>query len=324
MSNLKNALVKCAFRRSLFNNRQCRQLSYTRSCFNEQQKNFNKIQDFPWLLNKDQPRITKYPYEQATQDWGFLNILPIGLQRAIGKWLGTRVLQLNTGFDNFPDQFLVGASLASRQAISLLSDQLKHPDDKSKRAELQHILGPDLVDRFLKAVPPDVDINIDIPQIYDVNLGDIWITLGNPSAFSLNGHRQYEILRWMTVQIGLQKAKSVDKDEETFQEYRERISRSIMEGVQVGVDVLIDADIIYKANKKDNDDDIVLYDEGRRTLRMRFATPYFSPANKMVSGRDPETGDPINNWNWRLVDIDQLLEKESMDAATSMNSTDEE
>lgn len=179
-----------------------------------------------------------------------------------------------------------------------------------KKDELSQILGPDLLDKFARATPSDTEITIDIPQIYDVNLGDIWVTLGNSNAFS--DDRKYEILRWMTVQIGLHKA-AVNEYEEPFQDYRQRISKSIMEGVQVGVDVLIDADITFKANKKGDSQNIILYDEGRRTLRMRFATPYFSPASTMVSGRDPETGEPINNWNWRLVDIDQLLEKESME-----------
>jgi hypothetical protein len=194
----------------------------------------------------------------------------------------------------------------------LLSDHLRHPEDETKKQELQHILGPDLLDRFIKAVPSDTDIEISIPQIYDVNLGDIWITLGNPAAFS--DERNYEVLRWMTVQIGLHQAK-VKESEESFQDYRERISKSIMEGIQVGVDVLVDADITLKANTKNKPDDVLLYDQGRRTLRIRFATPYFSPASKMVSGRDAETGEPINEWNWKLVDIDQLLEKEAMDTA---------
>lgn len=204
------------------------------------------------------------------------------------------------------------ASLATRKAVTLLSDQLRHPEDEARKQELQHILGPDLLDRFLNAVPSDTNIEIRIPQIYDVNVDDIWITFGSPAAFS--DQRNYEILRWMTIQVGLHKAK-VNENEESFQEYRERVSKSIMEGIQVGVDVLIDADITLKANTKDKPDDVLIYDEGRRTLRMRFATPYFTPASKMVSGRDPETNEPINDWNWKLVDIDQLLEKESMDAA---------
>ncbi|KAI7897694.1 uncharacterized protein BX663DRAFT_527594 [Cokeromyces recurvatus] len=316
MSILKTTL-KYNFRKSIFNNGQYRYLSYTRACFGEQ-KNVNKIQDFPWLLSTDQPRIAKYPYEQATREWKFLSAFPLGIQHALCKWLGTRTLQLNTGMDNFPDQFLVGASLASRKAISMLSDQLKDPNNEDKKQELQRILGPDLVDRFLKAVPSDVDISIDIPQIYDVNLGDIWVTLGNPAAFSSNGQQDYEVIRWMTIRVGLHK--TINMHIESFQEYRERTLKSIMEGAQVGVDVLIDADIIYKANKKNDENDIILYDEGRRTLRMRFATPYFSPADKMVSGYDAKTGEPINDWNWCLVDIDQLLEKESMDI-TDTNST---
>ena len=199
--------------------------------------------------------------------------------------------------------------------MNLLSDQLSNPDE-NKLEELSHIMGPDLLNRFIEATPTKTEIDIDLSQIYDVNLGNIWITLGNPAAFSDNEEReqQYEILRWMTVQIGLQKA-IVNDDEEAFHEYKERISKSIMEGVQVGVDVMIDADITFKMNDKIEKEDIKLYDEGRRIIMMRFATPYFSPASKMVSGRDKETGEPVNNWNWRLVDIDQLIEHESMTAS---------
>jgi hypothetical protein len=61
-----------------------------------------------WLLCQDKPRIPKYPYESAPQDWSFLNLLPVGLQHVLAQWLGNRILQLNTGSEYFPDQFLVG------------------------------------------------------------------------------------------------------------------------------------------------------------------------------------------------------------------------
>ncbi|KAF1807172.1 hypothetical protein V8B55DRAFT_1463166 [Mucor lusitanicus] len=322
MQSLRKLPLQRAISSSLFisNRHHARYLSLARPCWNENTASKEQqstttttsIEKFPWLLSQDSPRIPKYPYEEAPRDWSFLNMLPMSLQHVLGKWLGTRILQLNTGYDNFPEQFLVGASLASRQAVSLLSDQINH---QNKMEELQHILGPDLLHRYLDSVPANTNIHIDIPQIYDVNLGDIWITLGNSNAFS--DERKYDVLRWMTVQIGLHKYKGKSELEESFQEYRERIAKSILEGVQVGVDVLVDADVTYKATDKENNDNVILYDQGRRTLRMRFATPYFEPASKMVSGRDKETGEPINDWNWRLVDIDQLLEKEAMDAAAN-------
>jgi hypothetical protein len=196
--------------------------------------------------------------------------------------------------------------LASRRALELLSQELSQPNEETKQ-ELENMLGPDLLDRFVKAAPAETNISIGLPQVYDVNLNDIWISLGNPRAFSDSD--KYDVLRWMTVQVGLSKAKLPD-EEESFQDYRERVAKSILEGVQVGVDVHIDADVTFQIKK---DKDVLIYDQGRRILRMRFATPYFEPASKMVSGRDEETGEPINNWSWRLVDIDQLLEKEAME-----------
>ncbi|KAI8997614.1 hypothetical protein BDB01DRAFT_846245 [Pilobolus umbonatus] len=268
----------------------------------------NLLSSVTWLLSSDKPRISKYPYETPPRDWGLIGLLPLSLQHSLSRYLGQRILRLNMGDEYFPEQFLVGASLASRRAVELLSSQLKSPDDKALTEELHQMMGPDLLDRFMSSVNKDMNIDIDIPQIYDANVGDIWITLGNANAFS--NEKQYDILRWMTVQVGIHKATKNEEDE-SFPEYRERIAKSILEGVQVGVDVLIDADVKYEVTSK-SDNDVLLYDEGRRNIRMRFATPYFQPANKMVTGRDPETGEPINDWNWRLVDIDQLLESESM------------
>ncbi|KAG1453488.1 hypothetical protein G6F56_007563 [Rhizopus delemar] len=254
-----------------------------------------------WLLSQDQPRITKYPY---VTEAGFpiVNLFPISIQREISKWVGTRVLQMNTGLDYFPDEFMVGASLATRQGLVLLTEQLKH---KEIQAETGQLFGPALLHRFMSSVPDNTDIELGLPQIYDVHVDDIWVTLGPPGAFQ--GEPNFETIQWMTLQIGLNQTK---EPEESFGDHKLRVKESIREGVQISVDVKIDADVVYHASRED---EILIHDEGRRELRVRFATPYFSPGSKMVSSRDPETGYPENDWNWRIVDIDQLIEKEMMD-----------
>ncbi|ORE08781.1 hypothetical protein BCV72DRAFT_322840 [Rhizopus microsporus var. microsporus] len=263
------------------------------------------IKDFPWLLSKDKPRITNYPYETTDPIMG---MIPISIQRMATNWVATRILQLNTGMNYFPDQFLVGASLATRKALQLLSDQLQHPEEP--REEIEHIFGPALLHRYTESAPSDANISIQLPQIYDVNVDDVWVTMGNPAAYS-DDNDKYDIFRWATLQFGVNKGKN--EDQESFQEYKQRIRESIIEGIQVSVDVVVDADVVYQATLKETDE-ILLHDEGRRDLRIRFATPYFQPANKMVRSRDSETGEPVINWNWRIVDIDQLIEKEAMDS----------
>jgi hypothetical protein len=74
-----------------------------------------------WLLCQDKPRIPKYPYESAPQDWSFLNLLPVGLQHVLTQWLGNRILQLNTGSEYFPDQFLVGGKTQEMVHSSLFT-----------------------------------------------------------------------------------------------------------------------------------------------------------------------------------------------------------
>ncbi|KAI9469318.1 hypothetical protein BDB00DRAFT_793689 [Zychaea mexicana] len=239
-----------------------------------------------------------------------MNILPIGLQHRLSVWLASRTVHLNTGSSYFPEQFLLGATFASRRALNVLSQHLSHPDDSTKD-ELENMMSIDLLDRYTRAAKEcltgDEEISINLPQIYDANLGDVWVTLGNSTAFT--HPRQYEVLEWMTLKLCL-KNSGVDAEEESFKDYRARIARGLMEGVHIKVDVEVDADVVYKITRGD---ETLLYDEGRRTLLVQFETPYFEPAHKMVSGRDPENGEPINDWSWRISDFDQLITKEKLD-----------
>ncbi|KAI8146267.1 hypothetical protein BJV82DRAFT_601129 [Fennellomyces sp. T-0311] len=268
------------------------------------------INDFPWLLNKSPPRITKFPYAEAPASVGWMKILPASLQHRLSVWLASRTVHLNTGSSYFPEQFLLGATFASRRALNVLSQHLSHPDDTTEK-ELEGMLSHDLLERYARAAKEcltgDEEISINLPQIYDANLGDVWVTLGSSVAFT--HHRSYEIMEWMTLKLCL-KQPGVEIEEESFRDYRGRVAKGLMEGVHIRVDVEVDADVTYKISRGD---EVLLYDEGRRTLLVQFETPYFEPAHTMVSGRDPDNGEPINDWSWRIADFDQLLTKEKLD-----------
>ncbi|KAG1037133.1 hypothetical protein G6F63_006685 [Rhizopus arrhizus] len=272
MSLLKN--TKSLFSRTnLGRFRATRSFSSTKAIYSENTE--KSIRDFPWLLSKDKPRISKYPYE--TEEAGpLMNILPV-------------------------------TSLATRKALQLLSNQLNYGSKEEIQPEVETIFGPALLHRYMNSAPTNANISIELPQIYDVNVEDVWVTLGNSEAFA--GNKKYDTFRWMTLQVGL--IRSSNEEEESFDEHKQRIKASIIEGIQVYVDVTVDADVVYHAVEKETNN-ILLHDEGRRNIRIRFATPYFQPARKMVSRRDPETGYPENDWSWRIVDVDQLIEKESM------------
>jgi hypothetical protein len=207
----------------------------------------------------------------------------------------------------YAEKPLFVASLATRKALQLLSNQLNYGSKEEIQPEVETIFGPALLHRYMNSAPTNANISIELPQIYDVNVEDVWVTLGNSEAFA--GNKKYDTFRWMTLQVGL--IRSSNEEEESFDEHKQRIKASIVEGIQVYVDVTVDADVVYHAVEKETNN-ILLHDEGRRNIRIRFATPYFQPARKMVSRRDPETGYPENDWSWRIVDVDQLIEKESM------------
>ncbi|KAF7722262.1 hypothetical protein EC973_003482 [Apophysomyces ossiformis] len=286
-----------------------RYLSQSQARLQEEQTTTSSVRNFPWLLSKDSPRISAYPYKIAPPSWNLLNLLPKRVQHALSRWLGTRMLQLNTGYSYFPEQFLLGAGMATRHALEALSHHLSHPDEGDD-SQLESMFGLKVLERFRDAAKKELkgaQVMISLPQIYDLNYQDVWVKLGSEQSFE--NRRNYEVVEWMTLSLGTRKAVA-DEAEESFADYRARTARSLMEGAQLAVDVEIDADVVYKVSKED---DVVLYDEGRRNLIVRFETPYFEPANRMVSGRDPETQEPINDWSWRITDIDQLLEKEALE-----------
>ncbi|KAI8097623.1 uncharacterized protein BX664DRAFT_326831, partial [Halteromyces radiatus] len=277
---------------------------------------------FPWLLSTASPRIKDYPYIKAPSDWGFLNVLPIKLQHALCQWLGYRMLQLNMGDTYFPDQFLLGASHGTRKALDSISQFLTEPSDESMK-HVNELISPRLQQALLGQAEGSFGIydkiSISLPQIYDARVGDIWVTLGNVEA--LEKPRQYEVVRWMTLMVAMKRA-VVDEAEEPFADFRKRVGAGLMEGAHVAVDVEIDADVRYQVLRPKSadeassllDHDVVLFDQGRRTLLVRFESPYFVPANAMVSGRDEYTGEPLNDWHWRISDIDHLVEKQDLDA----------
>jgi hypothetical protein len=207
--------------------------------------------------------------------------------------------------------------LATRKAFETLSlDLALEKEEMSQNAE--SIFSPALLQKLRDArtqVNPETRFNISIPQVYDATIKDVWITLGNPQAFQNN--RQYEIMQWMTLTIGVKAARQ-SEDEEAFSDYRGRVAKGLMDGAHFKVDVEIDADVEYKisnpkASEDDKEDGILLYDRGRRPLIISFETPYFEPADRMVAGRD-EDDEPIMDWSWRIADIDQLLAKEEIDS----------
>jgi hypothetical protein len=208
--------------------------------------------------------------------------------------------------------------------LEAISDFLTHPSTEAM-TKVDQLIAPRLRDALLGQAQgcfgAEDTVNVSIPQIYDATVGDIWVTLGNVDA--LDNPRQYEQLRWMTLMVSMKRA-TVDELDEPFADYRKRVGQGLMEGAHVGVDVEIDADVQYQVLRPGVDkDEVVVFDQGRRSMLVRFETPYFTPASAMVSGRDEHTGEPLNDWRWRICDIDQLVEKQTLDTEHADDDVDD-
>jgi hypothetical protein len=87
---------------------------------------------------------------------------------------------------------------------------------------------------------------------------------------------------------------------------------------------VVDATIDYTIHSKVLDTDVVS-DFTRRPLLVRFETPFFEPAEQMVASRSmsrPHEA-PID-WNWRVSDIDYLLEQDFIERRIKEDIKDEE
>lgn len=217
--------------------------------------------------------------------------------------------------------------MATRRAVQVLTDHLNRPattiteneekhdnDNDNDSDELSVMFTPEFIQDYLgpfKKSLGDDRVSIQLPQIYDATVHEVWVTLG--SKQHLSSPRQFELFEWMTLCMAVKKS-NVPPEDESFVDFRQRASKAVMEGVQIKVDVSIDADVIYKkTGKKDEGEEVQVYDEARRPLLVRFETPYFATSPDIITGRDPKTGEPINDWNWRISDIDHTLERAKLE-----------
>ncbi|KAF9168291.1 hypothetical protein BGX21_001895 [Mortierella sp. AD011] len=270
--------------------------------------------DFPWLYDGSShlSRIPNYPYAKAPRIWALLGIIPQSIQYLICKSACERMLRNNTSPEYFPDQFLQGAGLAMHQMIPLLSTNID-------REPLTHMMTQELYDRFESELEKQEavksEVNIKLAAIHDGMVKDVWVLLG-PKLKS-GSTRGFIRWRWQSLTVVLRAA----TDDMSS---RDQVTQMMMEGVQFKVDVEFDASIDYtiKSNVLNQD---VVSDFTRRPLLVRFETPFFEPADRMVASRSmsrPHEA-PID-WNWRVSDIDYLLEQDFIVRRQKEDVKDEE
>ncbi|CAG8660958.1 9926_t:CDS:2 [Funneliformis mosseae] len=256
-----------------------------------------------WLHGNQPSRIKQYPYPTANFWSSILSLLPIFFQHQLCKWLTARILTGAVSAVYFPDHFLQGASLAARQVCAALSIPVDRDD-------LQLMLTTRFYDRMIneldKLESEKSKVTIDIPKIYGINVRDIWVTLGPRKAYS-EKNREYRILKWMTLTLAIRKTQ-----DDNMNESRAKIAKSFSDGINFKVDVEIDAEVTYTL--KSAKDEILIDDRSRRPVLFRFESPHFEPTDRIYYKVSSDLiEEPPVNWNWRVGDIDYLLEIEELE-----------
>ncbi|KAG0319168.1 hypothetical protein BGZ97_002642 [Linnemannia gamsii] len=270
--------------------------------------------DFPWLYNGSShlTRIPHYPYAKAPKVWALLGWVPQSIQYAVCKSACERMLRNNTSPEYFPDQFLQGAGLAIHKLLPLLATNVN-------RDALASMMTQELYDRYESELQRQEqlksDVSIKLASVHDGIVKDVWVLLG-PKLKS-GTSRGFIRWRWQSLTVALRAATDQMSS-------RDQVAQMMMEGVQFKVDVEFDATIDYTIHSKVLDTDVVS-DFTRRPLLVRFETPFFEPAEQMVASRSmsrPHEA-PID-WNWRVSDIDYLLEQDFIERRIKEDIKDEE
>ncbi|KAG0368145.1 hypothetical protein BGZ54_002581 [Gamsiella multidivaricata] len=223
-----------------------------------------------------------------------------------------RMLRNNTSSEYYPDQFLKGAGMAIHQMLPLLSTNID-------RSPLTNMMTQELYDYFESELQRQEevksDVSIKLAAVHDGVVKDVWVLLG-PKLKS-GSTRGFIRWRWQSLTIALRAATDQMSS-------RDQVAQMMMEGVQFKVDVEFDASIDYTIQSKVMDSDVIS-DFTRRPLLVRFESPFFEPAEQMVKSRSLSRPDeaPVD-WNWRVSDIDYLLEQDYIERRKREDIKDEE
>ena len=197
-------------------------------------------------------------------------------------------------------------------------------------SHLSSTLTTRLYDRYAleleKLANEGSSVNLSVPNVYDARIRDVWLYLGPRIAFSKSS-REFVVGQWMSINEAVRVPSDNTSNEPISSLLRKAgplaVYKTMMEGVQAKVDVEIDADVVYRL--KTEDGVYAIDDQTRRTMVIRFETPYFEPAINISEGFAPvvdkETGFVTKKaptegvWQWRVGDIDYLIEAEDLEAA---------
>lgn len=261
---------------------------------------------FPWIHGDQPPRIKHYPYPipDARSDiiFSLLTLLPTFIQHELSKLFGFRLLKDSTSPAYFPKEFIIGITVAIYQVC----DALSSPTD---REQLEQMFTSRLYDRYIsefeKIEKEKSTINIELLKIYGLGIRDIWFTIAPKKVIT---NREYNIIQWMTSKIALPKISNEMSNLERSSRISFSAAKNFVSVTNFKVDIEVDADIMYTLKSETNE--ILINDKTRRIILFRFESPYFEPTEKISKIVD---NDISISWNWRVGDIDYLLEKEDLE-----------
>ncbi|KAI9144353.1 hypothetical protein BKA69DRAFT_1164596 [Paraphysoderma sedebokerense] len=276
---------------------------------------------FPWLYHDSPPRVLKddllyLPLHQRRSEglaklW--FQYVQKPLSYMLAKYLGYRVLANNLGFEYFPDEFLRGASAIAPVLLSSLS--YSSSNDSTK--QLSAMMTPELYSRFQKEFEKlkasDAAVEIDIENVRDANIEDVWSSFGPKRVLRPSSKlktRDFFVTRWMTHEFAVRSKRQDDDNSDESNSNSFRTSNlALLDGVEISVDVSITLDMDITVSR-DSDKTILHHEyDAPRTLILTFRTPYFEPADAI--SRSDETGQLRTwDWDWKVADIDYLLASE--------------
>ncbi|KAI9296877.1 hypothetical protein K502DRAFT_323559 [Neoconidiobolus thromboides FSU 785] len=251
---------------------------------------------FPWLYGNQKHRFNNMNYILSPM-FNRLPIFParfyLWLSRMLSQWI-LKLYAIDSRY--FEQEFIMGAQLAFER----LCQSLSLGDQEGLKSMMDEDLYKFYSKELEKVKKEKGSVAINALNIHNTYINDVFITLGPKEGYSIHNENYFNLFLF-TCRIIVNKKIAFNK--ETDNSNRNEILEELKKGTQFKLYVECDADVNYKLSDATT---IIVDDTSRRKFILTFDSDYFnfSKVSKITE----------DEWNWKLSDIDQVLEYKNRDS----------
>ncbi|KAI9090945.1 hypothetical protein DFS34DRAFT_335315 [Phlyctochytrium arcticum] len=244
------------------------------------------IADYPWLLDSSPSRRPRPTLWSALRDKHFL---AVGTARARKH--------MNHPTYNFPNQFCQDAAAVTKEMFAALSDPERAVDEERLRPVMVRAVADRFAEGARKLKKQNKRVEFRLKGEPQLSVSGLHFTYGPYPAPAGYIAQQW----WSLIELVM------PKEDNTFTSHprqKEVMQRAMDDGVYFRVDVRATVDLEFVVF--DTRSEMPLLKDRRERVELQFVSPHFTPWDEIFEL--DEAGEWFLKWQWRVSDVDWLVE----------------